>query len=397
MSTLDLIVIASANSKTLDITNGEYVRLPNNTNVTLTAIPSGGSGTYTSYLWNYPTGASTSPTNGANIILNSSNSNLWEGCYSISVTDSVPNTFKINFIVSPSPLPTVNINGFINSIFEGIISCGSNITIQNNKNLILLATLSDNVCFSNMQFQWFYEDNPVPLSNNQILQVPHISGTYNLVAYDNNLISDTCPINVKSVPQLTASAEIMAGNGETIILTCNCDAVTVNSSGTNYLIATPSGGVQPYNIQWYYRNPSSPDNSLISTSTTAQIIGTGIYTLTVSDANDTITSCYYNIQLINNDNSLLNVTFQLSNICSTQTTSCNGILKAQDINKQITTLTAFVSGGFQPYTYKWTIPANNINYTTPTIEIKQGGLYTLFVYDDSRPVFKKTCSVIVQN
>jgi hypothetical protein len=270
-------------------------------NGSIQSIVTGGTAPFT-YLWN------TNPT------LTTANINgLSAGSYTITVTDINGCTKTASTTITT---PT-NLSG---NLIGNNVSCysGSNGSVSVN---IITGTAPFNFLWSN------------GITNQNITNL--VAGTYTVTVSDVNGCSTTL------TQTLTSPAILVAGLTKTNIL---CSGQTNGTISLN-----PTGGVGPYSYLWNTGN---------STSTLSNL-SAGLYTCTVTDANNCTVSASANI-----------VSPETLTLATTsQNALCNGTATGS--------ITSQVAGGTPPFTYVWsnsstTANQNNLFTGTYTVTVTDG-------------------------
>jgi len=242
----------------------------------LTAISGGGTAPL-SYEW-------------SNGITSNLNENLNTGEYYLTITDS-NNCFLLDtaFIIQPDALEL--------SIVDDVLDC-----FGDNDGVIDLAVSGGN---SDYQFAW---------SNGTISEDPTnlTSGMYTVtITYNNNLCDSITSANVTEPSPLVANE---------IVQNVSC----FNGSDASILLS-PTGGIEPYSYSW----------DIGETSNSVNLLPIGIYSSTISDAN--------NCQVIT-----LDTITEPSDIFIQSDIQRAGCKRADDGHIVISTF-----GGVEPYTFAW--------------------------------------------
>lgn len=146
--------------------------------------------------------------------------------------------------------------------------------------------------------------------------------------------------------------------GQPCNLSCTATQITAPSCGNNNGSASvsPQGGTSPFSYQWN----SNQNGPIGQTSATANGLGSGTYTVVITDSNNCTSSCSVTLSGASNLG------------CSASETTaptCGG-------NNGISTVT--VQGGSPPYSYLWN---DQQTQTTATANGLPAGTYTVVVTD----------------
>jgi len=168
-------------------------------------------------------------------------------------------------------------------------------------------------------------------------------------ATNNGLRPGTFSVTVTDAKGCAVNASVVITEPTVLTVSTNQTKAGCNGETTNSVIATPSGGTQPYTYLW--------SNGL--TTANADNLLPGTYNLTVTDANGCKVTEVVSVVATAN----LSLSFNKKNI------SCNGLTNGN--------AAAVVTGGKAPFTYSWSTGSNN-----PSINNLGVGAYTLTVTDD---------------
>lgn len=168
-------------------------------------------------------------------------------------------------------------------------------------------------------------------------------------AANNGLRPGTFSVTVTDANGCTINKSIVIAEPTVLTVSTRQTKAGCNGATTNSVIATPTGGTQPYAYLW--------SNGL--TTANADNLLPGTYTLTVTDAN----GCKVNETVSVVATANLALSFNKKNI------SCNGLTNGS--------ATAIVTGGKAPFTYSWS--TGSVNTTINNLGV---GTYTLTVTDD---------------
>jgi large repetitive protein len=284
----------------------------NNGSATVSA--SGGTAGYT-YSW--------APTGGSNATAN----NLIAGSYTVTITDSKGCTALVNLNITQPPALIINITGTTD------VSCygGANGS----------ATVNVTGGTGPYTYLWSTNGQTTPTANNLTV------GNYSVTVTDSKgCVATSSTIAISQPPLLSVTASPSSS------ISCN-STITISS--------TANGGSGGYNYQW--------SNGATTPSIT---VGTGTYTIVVTDANGCTANNSVSV-MASNSTLAVNIS-PISNICFGSTT----------------TIAANASGGFGSYTYNWSTGA-----ATSSI-IGGAGNYCVQVTDGGGCV-TNACISVVQN
>lgn len=169
-----------------------------------------------------------------------------------------------------------------------------------------------------------------------------------------NLCSDLYEVTVSDASGCTA---ITAVNVPSSVFSINTTSTYATCFGTNDAKANVmiSGGVQPYTYQW-------GASTGFQTTPTVTGLSSGVYQVTVTDAN----GCMTTTDIVVDEPDELNI-----NINLIADVSCAGGSNGQ--------ATVVATGGTPDYTYQWS--ANASSQITPTATNLQAGIHTVTVID----------------
>ncbi len=238
--------------------------------------------------------------------------NLTAGTYTVTVTDGNGCTVSQTLNITQPPALTVTANRANINCFGG-----------NN------GTASVTVSGGTAPYTYRWSNNATTQNISNLAP-----GTYTVTVTDANFCTQTASVTITQSNQL---------NGTPSVTNLLCNGETNGSASV-----TITGGTTPYTYLW-------------STGATTQTISNraaGTYTLTTTDAN----GCTTIDTAIITQPPVLQVNLTVSNIVCTA--------------QQIGAISAIVTGGTAPYTYRW---SNNAN--TATISNLPAGSYTVTVTD----------------
>ena len=260
----------------------------------------GGNGGFT-YLWS--NGATTEDISG-----------VTAGSYSVTITDSQGCTLVENYTIDEPAVLTIN------EVITNVDCFGDN-----------TGRINSNVTGGTAPYSYSWSNGRTNRNNRNI-----VAGSYSLTVTDANGCTTTESFTVTEPSQalsITSFSETLP----------SCFG---SNDGT--LQANVVGGTAPYSYAW-----SNGDNTATITGLTS-----GIYTVTVTDANGCTT----------NDSFTLNDPTRISIAASVNIPSCNGGVDGS--------ITATASDGTAPYTYNW-----NTGDVGQTITGLSAGTYTVTVTD----------------
>lgn len=365
----------------------------NSTGAATVNVTSGGTSPFT-YLWsnNYGT---------------SSLSNLSYGLYSVTVTDNNGCHSSANVNVSEVNAPVVTLDSVINVSCNGGNNGGVNISVSGSSSYTYLwsngATTQDinNLAAGSYSLTVTSGSGCNAVFNATVASAAqltttaatfvaptcaHFNGqakatsvggtapyTYLWDANTNNqttaiatgLPAGTYSVTVTDAKGCTAQTQISLSNSNAPNITANISQISCNGSIDGNIDVSVTGGTSPYLYTWNVPPPNSNSQDL-------DTLTSGLYILTVNDAQGCLAVRSYNIT---EPDSIATALVPTDASCSSSDGS----------------ITATVNGGTAPYTYSWTdgqntqITQNATNLTT--------GTYTLTVTDNNGCV--KTASATV--
>ncbi len=274
-------------------------------NGSATTAPSGGVSPYT-YSWN------TSP-----VQTNATATGLCAGLYMVTITDANGCTYTAAVTVTqPAPL-TASIPTVVN------VACNGNCT----------GSASAMASGGTSAYSYSWSTTPVQTT---VAASGLCAGPYTVTITDANGCTSTANVNITQPPPIISPVSFTAA-------TCG------NSNGS--ATVSVSGGTSPYTYSW------SPSGGSAANATG---LAAGIYTITITDANNCTAT-------------------QTVNITSTPAVTLNATSTPAACNGQCTgTATANVLTGTTPYTYSW-----SNSQTTQNISALCLGTYTLTVTDSN--------------
>ncbi len=253
--------------------------------------------------------------NWSNSITTEDLSNLNAGDYTVTVTDA-NGCISIQTFTISQPASALSATGNVTNL-----SCYSN-----NSGSINTTTNGGTAPYI---YSWTNGETTSSISSLS-------AGTYAVLVSDANGCTFTSSYTVtQPTAQLSATAT-------TTNVTCNG-----NNNGTISLIT--SGGTFPYTYNWSNGNTTSNPQNLIS----------GLYTVTITDANNCI---YVYTQNVQQPSAVLDITYFVTDV------KCFG--------NSTGAISALVNGGTNPYTYLW-----SDGTTSSSIQNLAAGIYTLTVTD----------------
>ncbi len=176
------------------------------------------------------------------------------------------------------------------------------------------------------------------------------------------LTAGTYTVTVSDSCGATATASVVITQPDTLKVSISSIAnLRCYGSGNGSATAIVIGGAQPFTYQW------NDDSSQVTSTATG--LSAGNYTITVTDACGTLVVTSVTITQPN----LLTVSpIIIANL------HCNGIDSGS--------VSASVSGGTQPYTYRWNWLEQGYGFERVTADTLSGlsaGTYTLYLYDNN--------------
>ena len=274
-------------------------------NGSATAIANGGSGSFT-YSW--------SPGGGTTATIN----NLSSGTYTVTVTDANGCTATANASVGSAGGPSISLLSSSDATCNGL-SDGS-------------ASVSGSGGTGTLTYNWI----PGNLSGSS--QTGLAATTYTVTVTDASNCSNSITVTINEPAALTASTGTInpANCGETD------GSATINASG----------GTGTLTYTW------TPN---VSTTSTANNIAAGLYSIVVEDAN----GCSQTVNLI-----VSSIGGPTVSIIDVENISCSGLSDGE--------ATASISGGNAPFTYQWS-PSGGTGITASGLS---AGTYAVMVTDD---------------
>lgn len=243
---------------------------------------------------------------------NSTASSLNTGNYTVTVTDSLGITVTVSVVITQPAILSTTITG-------------TNVLCNGNSTGSATVTVSGGT--SPYQFLW----NGGATTQNRT-NIP--AGTYSVTVTDTKGCTKTASVSITQPSAITLS-------------TTSHDASCGENNGL--ISITASGGVSPYQYQWSNTIQNDTINNL----------ATGIYTCTVTDANNcnkTISDTIFAIPMLSIDQMMTQ-----SETCS----QSNGSIEVT------------VSNGLEPYQYEWSYGTS----TTNILDQLPAGTYSVTVTD----------------
>lgn len=277
----------------------------------ITLNPTGGGGGY-SYTWSGPSGALPSTANQLS---------LCAGVYTVTIKDANNCDTTLTITITSPPLLTVTV-------------ASTNVKCTNACNGTATATVAGG---SGSGYTYSWTNQPASIVLPSIVTL--CPGQYIVTVTDGNGCKAKDTADITEPPLLTTITS-------QINTSCNalCDGMA---------FVTPSGGTPGYSFSWL---PAQPNND------TASTLCAGMYTVTVTDANN-CTSSPLPIVITQPPPIVPTVTFVNA--------KCNGSCDG--------TATSAPTGGTAPYSYSWSgAPAGN---GTPSVTGLCGGAHSIVVTD----------------
>ncbi|CDK30311.1 immunoglobulin domain-containing protein [Candidatus Babela massiliensis] len=321
-----------------------------NSNVTLTAYPSCGSGDY-SYSWSGPNGYTSfqNPLTLLNVTAD------YSGLYNVTVTDSQGNQAYAfaNLLVNDNPLVTITPNPAITCVGTDITLLGS-------------ATGGS----GDYSYQWLFNGNVIGTTSSLTIADPSLSdsGAYSLTVTD----TEGC--------QTTASVNLIVS--DTLVVAINPSSTAICSGGSVTLTAAAGCGSGGYIYQWTLPNGSTyTGNPLVVSSATSSDSGTYSVIVTDSDGNQASS----NAQLTVNNNPSVVINPNPATVCTGSSI----------------TLNAISSGGSGFYTYQWlfngSVIGTNSTLTINNASASAEGQYTVIVADSNGCIANSSVTLTVND
>lgn len=344
-------------------------------NGSATVVASGGTAPYT-YVWS----------NGST---NSAISNLAPGTYNVVITDAngctanksviitepavISNTLKVKNVscnggndasieVTPSggTAPFTYLcphNNAITATITGLVAGTYNVQVKDANNCIkteqIIITQPDiltaTIASKNVNCNGTYTGEATINVDGGTAPYTYSWNNGITTATNNGLRPGTFSVTVTDAKGCTVNSSVTITEPNVLTVSIKQTKAGCNGAITNSVIATPSGGTQPYTYLW--------SNGV--TTANADNLLPGTYTLTVTDAN----GCKVNETVSVVATANLSLSFNKKNI------SCNGLSNGN--------VTAVVTGGKAPFNYSWSTGSIN-----PSINNLGVGTYTLTVTDD---------------
>lgn len=288
-------------------------------NGSVTALATGGSGTYT-YVWT-PGGS------GATI------TGISSGNYSVTATDA-------NGCTGTNIITVGNTSGFTASL-DGI---PTHVTCHNGNDGVINTTASGGS--GNYTYVWSDLGQPNTVGDRSNL----VAGAYSIVVIDG---TTSCNFDLGTVTITEPDALVASVSGFSSTTTCNG-----GNDGFINVDVTGGNANLPYTYSWTNSAVTSEDLSNLSA---------GVYTLTVTNVGCLPTASTNAVAITQPD--AINIAFDGDN-----DVTCNG---DDDGNVLVT-----VTGGNAPLTYAWTNGGTPTGITSEDAQNIGGGIYQLTVTDD---------------
>ena len=271
--------------------------------------------------------------------------NVISGTYSVTITDA-SGCVQIGIFTLSPPIPlSVTISQ------QNFILCNGASTAQ-----IKASPLGGQPSYS---FVWKKNGTVInPIQSNSILSGIS-AGNYEVIITDANNISITSAVFVVNEPTL-------------LLATTNITNVNCFGGSTGGVILSVFGGTTPYTFTW-----KNSFGATISTSQNLQNVASGVYSVTITDANN-CTPLILNAITITQPSQPLSISFQNTNV--TGFGLSNGSINAT------------ILGGTTPYTFSW----GSGQVTEDLINISAGN-FTLTVTDNNGCVASLTTTLSQPN
>ncbi|APG64711.1 hypothetical protein LPB136_04755 [Tenacibaculum todarodis] len=322
---------------------------------TLTASPSGGSGTFT-YVWDLVELESDGSSQGG-IYNTETVSNVPPGSYLVTITDSFGCTATDTAVINPYNCNTAVV---IDSVIPTPVGCKGESTGS--------AVASVTALNPPLIYAWTNSSNSSVGTNSATLSgVP--TGVYTVKVTDSKGCFSEATVTI------TEPSEVLVANASVV-----SHQLTLNGTEGS-VTATPTGGTTDYTYSWV-----NSSNTSVGTTQTVSGLLPGDYTVTVTDENDCTAMDTVTINAINCTISLEATFTEIF---------CNG---------ESSTATATVSNGTAPFTYTWkdasgttlqtTTASNN---TTDQLTGLLAGVYTVSIIDSQACPTNKTITITEPN
>ncbi|MGY6562593.1 MAG: T9SS type B sorting domain-containing protein [Luteibaculaceae bacterium] len=254
------------------------------------------------------------------------------GNYTVLITDANGCSFTQTYVVSQPELLEVSVSSVDPSCFN-----------QNNGSILLSVTGG----VAPFSFSWV--GSTVTTQNRNNLA----AGVYTATVTDANNCTQEVTVTLNAAPEITLSSSIVQSN-------CQLQ------DGSISVVA--QGGVGGFTFNWTDANNLPIPIVNGGNTNTIFNVGSGFYTVTVTDAN----GCSLSETILLSDVSAIDVVAQITNI------PCN------TLNNNSGRIDITLSGGTAPFTFSWTGP---VNRTTQNLVNAPAGNYTLVITDANGCIF----------
>lgn len=345
-----------------------------NNPVLLTALPSGGTGSYT-YQWSYnglPIGGANSQSYQVTAAASpGANVSIPYNVHITSGSNSKECQITLAYISNPVNAVSVTITGSVNGTLNPAIICYGNITIQNGNPVVLTAT--GNGGSGNYNYQWYLNSIIIPGANGRTYAFNSVAGSYSIIINDNIDPTNTgaCFLTINAQGGGTLTASFNYNNQPNQVPSGS--TLTANVGEPIRLTAVVTNGVPPYYYVWTKNNDPTVLSTFANYSFIAQNAGYVTYTVVITDSVGNTVTSVVNFNIISAGP--LHVEVEFIDNYNTRMVRCDG--KIPFVKYSV--LSAIVNGGIPPYYFRWVSP--NDTTTHSKTNVTTPGRYTLEVND----------------